>query len=246
PERPDRRAAAAADAADDAVPRPRAPRRRTDQRPAQRGRLRRRLPEGRGVSGRRAKRERAARNTQSQPTHAWPRPADAGAATAIVGAVAATVAPTRGGGTGSSSGPAARGGSQAAPLQLSGTDPISGRPVSLASYRGKPIVLNMWASWCTGCYAEARALATFARTHPQAQMVGVDIQDSRDGAEAFYRRFGWRHPSIFDPQGEIAARFGLQGLPATLFLDRRHRVGARILGDTNLAGFDAGYRQALQ
>ena len=76
-------------------------------------------------------------------------------------------------------------------------------------------------------------------------MIGVDIQDSRAAAKAFYRRFGWRHPSIFDPNGLIAARFRLQGLPATLFLDRQHRVVARILGETNLAGFDAGFRQAL-
>jgi cytochrome c biogenesis protein CcmG/thiol:disulfide interchange protein DsbE len=198
------------------------------------------------VSGRRAKRERAAQSSrQSQPRRGWQKPAVAIVAVALVAAVATTLALTRGGGSSNPAALAAGGGSAAAPLQLSGTDPISGQPVSLASYRGKPIVLNMWASWCTGCYAEARALATFARTHPQAQVVGVDIQDSRDGAKAFYRRFGWRHPSIFDPQGEIATRFGLQGLPATLFLDRRHRVVARILGDTNLAGFDAGYRQAL-
>jgi len=97
----------------------------------------------------------------------------------------------------------------------------------------------------SGCYAEARALATFARTHPQAQVVGVDIQDSKEGARAFYRRFGWRHPSIVDSKGVIAARFGLQGLPATLFLDREHRVVVRILGETDLAGFTAGYRRAL-
>src|SRR5439155_5682710 len=130
---------------------------------------------------------------------------------------------------------AASGGSPGAPLQLSGTEAISGHPISLANYTGKPIVLNLWASWCTGCYAEARALATFARTHPQAQVVGIDIQDSKDGARAFYRRFGWHHPSIVDSKGVIAARFGLQGLPATLFLDREHRVVARILGETDLA-----------
>ena len=198
------------------------------------------------MSGRRAKRERAAqaKRPHRQPPHRWKIALAVGGVVIIV-AAAAALALTRNGDPSGSAGPVAGGGSAAAPLQLSGTDPISGRAVSLASYPGKPIVLNMWASWCTGCYAEARALATFARTHPQAQVVGVDIQDTRSAAQAFYRRFGWRHPSIFDPQGQIAARFGLQGLPATLFLNRRHRVVARILGDTNLAGFDAGYKQAL-
>jgi hypothetical protein len=64
--------------------------------------------------------------------------------------------------------------------------------------------------------------------------------------ESLYRRFSWRHPSIFDPQGKIPERLRLQGLPATLFLDRHHRVVAKILGETNLAGFEAGYRQALE
>ena len=197
------------------------------------------------MSGRRAKRERAAQANQPdrQPPRRW-KLALAFGAVVIVAAAAATLALTRNGGSTGSAAPAEGGSSAAAPLQLSGIDPVTGRAVSLASYRGKPIVLNMWASWCTGCYAEARALARFARSHPQAQVIGVDIQDSRAGAKAFYRRFGWRHSSIFDPNGAIAARFGLQGLPATLFLDRRHRIVARILGETDLAGFEAGFRRA--
>lgn len=167
----------------------------------------------------------------------------------VLGTLAAALALGRGG-TPTAATPAA--GAEAAvasvsrdsPLELSGTDPVTGKRVSLAAYAGRPIVLNMWASWCTGCYAEARALATFARTHPQAQVVGVDIQDTRQAAKAFYRRFGWRHPSIFDPSGSIAAQLSLQGLPTTLFLDRHHRVVAKIVGETTLAGFDAGYQKA--
>ncbi len=121
---------------------------------------------------------------------------------------------------------------------------MTGKRVSLASFAGKPIVLNLWASWCTGCYAEARALGRFERAHPEAQVVGIDIQDTKAAARAFYRRFGWRHPSIFDPSGSLAAKLGLQGLPTTLFLDRRHRVVARILGETNLAGFTNGLHRA--
>lgn len=196
------------------------------------------------MSGRGAKRERASRAQPPQQPRRRKRVfAIGGTIVVLAAATAAALALTRGSAS-STTGLFARGGSGGAPLQLSGTDPVSGRPVSLAGYSGKPVVLNLWASWCTGCYAEARALATFARTHPRAQVVGVDVQDSVTGAKAFYRRFGWQHPSIFDPQGVIASRLALQGLPATLFLDRRHRVVAKILGDTDLAGFEAGYRQA--
>lgn len=133
-----------------------------------------------------------------------------------------------------------------APVVLGGTDPVTGKPVSLASFRGKPIVLNAWASWCTGCAAEARALAQFARSHPRAQVIGIDIQDSKGGAKSFYRRFDWRHPSIFDPSGKLAVRLGVRGLPTTLFLDRQHRVVAQIAGETNLDGFVRGYRASTR
>jgi thiol-disulfide isomerase/thioredoxin len=198
------------------------------------------------MSGRRAKRERAAEATQQeQPSRRRLRIAIAATAVTLAAAAALTLALTSGTGRSTTAAAAASGGNGSAPLKLSGTDPISGQSVNLAAYAGKPIVLNMWASWCTGCYAEARALAHFERTHPQAQVVGVDIQDTRAAAKAFYRRFGWQHPSIFDKQGVIAARFGLQGLPATLFLNRRHQVVAKIFGETDLAGFDQGLQRAL-
>jgi thiol-disulfide isomerase/thioredoxin len=129
-------------------------------------------------------------------------------------------------------------------VRFSGPDPVTGKRVDLADYRGKPIVVNVWASWCAGCIEEAEALRAFAERHPEAQVIGVDIEDTKGGARAFYRRWGWRHPSVFDPRGEIAAELGLQGLPSTFFLDRRHRLATRIVGATDRAGFEAGLRQA--
>jgi len=207
------------------------------------------------MSQRRAKRDRRQhgavppRRRQSRP--AWIKLAFAAAALVAVTAIVAAVALGRGRGgatpaaSSAAAQPAVASASAGAPLELSGTDPVSGKSVSLAAYAGKPIVLNMWASWCTGCSAEARALGEFAHTHPQAQVVGIDIQDTKSAAASFYRRFGWRHPSIFDRSGRIAAQLGLQGLPTTLFLDRRHRVVARIVGETTLAGFNHGLREAL-
>ncbi len=130
-------------------------------------------------------------------------------------------------------------------LRLSGTSPVDGRPVSLAAFAGKPVVINIWASWCAGCRDEASDLAAFARAHPEAQVVGLDTQDNDRDARAFYRTFGWTHPSIRDPSGDMAARLGLQGLPTTLFLDRRHRIVTRIIGATDRTGFEAGLRAAL-
>ena len=129
-------------------------------------------------------------------------------------------------------------------LELAGTDPVTGRHVDLASYPGKPLVINVWGSWCEGCNAEASDLARFARLHPEVQLIGVDTQDSVGGAKSFYRRWGWRHPSIADPRGELAARLGLQGTPTTFFLNARHQVVTQIIGATDLAGFNRGLAAA--
>jgi thiol-disulfide isomerase/thioredoxin len=130
------------------------------------------------------------------------------------------------------------------PLALHGTDVLTGKPVSLAAYAGRPVVVNLWSSSCGACFADARSLASFERTHRGAAVLGVDVTDTTAGARSLYRRAGWRHPSIGDPSGRIAAQLRLQTLPTTLFLDARHRIVERINGQTNAAGFAAGYRKA--
>jgi thiol-disulfide isomerase/thioredoxin len=70
---------------------------------------------------------------------------------------------------------------------IAGRDVFSGKRVALAQYRGKPVFVNVWGSWCEGCNAEARMLAAFARAHErQIAFVGIDTMDSRTGARAFY------------------------------------------------------------
>ncbi len=77
------------------------------------------------------------------------------------------------------------------------------------------------------------------------QVVGIDLNDTESGARAFYRRYDWTHPSIFDPHGAVAYRLGLTGTPTTYFLDREHRIETEIVGATTLAGFDRGLKVAL-
>jgi thiol-disulfide isomerase/thioredoxin len=130
-------------------------------------------------------------------------------------------------------------------VSFSGTDPITGKRVSLADYRGTPVVINVWGSWCPGCIAEAEDLRRFAADHPEVQLIGVDLQDTEDAAKDFYARWRWTHPSVFDPNGEISFSLGLQGTPSTFFLDREHRIVTRIVGETNYAGFEQGLDTAL-
>ena len=90
----------------------------------------------------------------------------------------------------------------------------------LCQLRGKPVVVNIWASWCGPCIFEAPELAVVGAAYTGvAQFVGVDIQDQRNPGRAFIERFGWTYPSVFDPQGAIRDSFGLVGAPHTLFFD---------------------------
>ncbi|MDE3191842.1 MAG: TlpA family protein disulfide reductase [Acidobacteriota bacterium] len=166
----------------------------------------------------------------------------AGISVVVAGIVIAGIVVARGGG-GAQPAPAAS--AAKGVLHISGTDPTTGKRVSLDAYAGKPIVLNVWGSWCGPCNAEAPDLRRFAAAHPDAQVVGIDLNDTKSGARAFYRRYGWAHPSIFDPHGAIAYRLGLTGTPTTYFLDREHRIVTEIVGASTLAGFDHGLKVAL-
>ena len=142
--------------------------------------------------------------------------------------------------------PSAQGGGESGAISLSGADVLTGETVSLAAFRGKPVVINIWASWCPGCNAEARALAAFAEAHPEAAFVGINFQDSKEAARGFYDAYGWTFPSVFDPEGQIAFSLGLQGTPTTIFLDSRHREAARIVGETDEQGFADGLAAATR
>jgi len=137
---------------------------------------------------------------------------------------------------------AATGATPAPPV--AGVDPVTGKNVSLADYAGKPVVINIWASWCPPCHEEAPDLARFARAHPEVQLLGIDILDTKEGARDFYREFELPYPSVFDPQAEIALSFGLQGQPITYFLNERHEIVGRIIGGSDLAGFESALSAA--
>jgi thiol-disulfide isomerase/thioredoxin len=68
--------------------------------------------------------------------------------------------------------------------EVSGEDPITGEDVALDDFRGKPVVINIWASWCPGCNEEAADLREFAADHPEAVLLGVDFQTRLAGRES--------------------------------------------------------------
>jgi cytochrome c biogenesis protein CcmG/thiol:disulfide interchange protein DsbE len=98
----------------------------------------------------------------------------------------------------------------------------SGQKLSLASLKGKPVVLNFWASWCDSCTEEEPMLEATAQKYAAQGVVFVGIayeDDQHDGA-SWLQRQGVTYPSGPDSDGSIAIAYGLTGVPETVFIDR--------------------------
>jgi thiol-disulfide isomerase/thioredoxin len=119
---------------------------------------------------------------------------------------------------------------------------LDGGAFSLASYRGKVVVLNFWASWCGPCRVETPALQVLAEdmTAKAVTFVGIDSNDDPDSARAFLANIvGGKPPTSYvnvdDSGGDVLLAFYTfvpQALPNTLILDRQGRVAVRINGPT--------------
>ena len=106
--------------------------------------------------------------------------------------------------------------------------------LALADYAGRPVALNFWASWCEPCRQEMPALVEFARETPGMRVVGLATTDEPAASRAFAREYGVEFPLGVDRRGNTAATFGVNGLPATVFLDEEGRVAGTAFGELTL------------
>jgi thiol-disulfide isomerase/thioredoxin len=147
---------------------------------------------------------------------------------------------------GSASGQAARPAPVAAAafsLPLLGDDP--GQQVALSKYRGQPLVVNFFASWCEPCKTETPLLAKFYRTAKgKVALVGLDENDTLGNAMSFTRAEGVSYPVGWDPHFSVATAYGVNALPQTFFLNARHQIVDRIFGAVTLASLSRGIARA--
>lgn len=118
---------------------------------------------------------------------------------------------------------------------------IDGERFALADERGDIVVLNVWASWCAPCRAEAPILqqAYEEFTDQGVEFVGLDTRDSDASARTFIDRFGITYPNVVDPDGRLQLLFAdslpPQAIPSTIVIDRQGRVAARMLGAVSIS-----------
>ena len=121
-------------------------------------------------------------------------------------------------------------GKQAPDFTLAALSAKSEPAIHLANLKGKPVVINFWASWCGPCADEAPLLQG-AWQHAQAKgvaFIGIDYQDIQSAGLSFLQKNNITYPSAIDANGDIAINYGVTGTPETFFIDRHGIIVATV------------------
>ncbi len=119
---------------------------------------------------------------------------------------------------------------------------FKGEHLGVGDLAGQAIVLNFWASWCVPCRTEMPTFESAYRANHDrgVTFVGLAVEDTRDAASAFLRELDITYPAGPDADNEVSLRYGVTGLPTTVFIGRDGTVARRWLGvlsDQQLAAF---------
>ncbi len=113
---------------------------------------------------------------------------------------------------------------------------VDGTTLRFSDLRGKPVLVNFWASWCAPCRQEMPEIVKTYNAHAAQGLVvvGVDLQENTDAVRSFAREFGMKFPIVIDQTGGVADawRIGgpVQGIPSSYFIDKDGIVRARYFG----------------
>jgi cytochrome c biogenesis protein CcmG, thiol:disulfide interchange protein DsbE len=126
--------------------------------------------------------------------------------------------------------PSAQIGKKAHPFTIT---TFSGQQVVLEELKGKPVIVNFWASWCVSCRQEAHILekAHQIYTPKGAVFIGIAINDTREASLAFIKRFGKTYLLAPDDKtGSISLDYGVTAVPETFLIDREGFIVKKVLG----------------
>ena len=113
-----------------------------------------------------------------------------------------------------------------------------GRYVRLSDLKGKPVVINFWATWCPPCRAE---MPEFVKTAADEDLVVLAVNDGEDrkAVEEFAAAFGMKMPVVLDRDGMLGERYLVQGLPTTYFIDSQGKLSSMVVGQITPEALDA-------
>jgi cytochrome c biogenesis protein CcmG/thiol:disulfide interchange protein DsbE len=117
---------------------------------------------------------------------------------------------------------------------------LDGVPIRLAELRGRPVIVNFWASWCGPCVEEFPLLSEASERHAADGLVviGIVYQDRSEAARAFMARNGARWRAAMDPGQRVADAYGILAPPETFFIGRDGTIVARQIGQFSAASLE--------
>lgn len=103
---------------------------------------------------------------------------------------------------------------------------------------GRPVLMNLFASWCEPCKRELPLLVDAAAENDDITFVGIDHQDQRANAETMLEDYAVTYPTLYDQAGETAFEVGARGMPTTVVFDRDGQLAGRVIGELTEASLD--------
>jgi peroxiredoxin len=123
------------------------------------------------------------------------------------------------------------------PLEIRLSDP-TGRPISLADFRGKIVFINFWTTWCLACVIEMPSMQKLHQIFKDKDfvMLAINLQESASRVKQFYKEHKLTFTTLLDTTGDVGAGLGIRSIPTTFILDKNGRIIGKALGPREWEG----------
>ncbi|GFN32306.1 hypothetical protein PCURB6_25660 [Paenibacillus curdlanolyticus] len=119
---------------------------------------------------------------------------------------------------------------------------LEGSTVRLSEYRGKPVLLQFWGSWCTSCVNEMPVIDQYYK-QGKVNVLGINVGQSRGTVASFIQSLGVSYPQFLDPSGTAAEAYRVKELPVTFLIDSNQKLTRIITGElTNVSQLESRSR----
>ena len=109
-----------------------------------------------------------------------------------------------------------------------------GKQVALSDFRGQPVLLNFWATWCAPCRYEMPLFQEIFKDNKWIEkglvILAVNLQESADNVRLFIAQYGFSYTVLLDSTGEVGNRYNVMAIPATLFIDKDGIINYAVMG----------------